>query len=60
MFKIGQEVVCVNPGSTLLVKDRRYKVIDTLVGEGAELYEMDRCPGFLFGAWRFEAVDSSD
>lgn len=60
MLKIGQEVICIHPGSTLLVKDRRYKVIDTLVGEGAELYEFDLCPGMLFGAWRFRVVGESE
>lgn len=64
MAKIGDKLVCINPGSTLLRLGVTYTVVDELkvVVEGMEpdflgsdyyVYEFAELRGFLFGLWRF-------
>lgn len=49
--------ICVHAGSTLLVNGAIYtikaKSYDVF---GCEMWEMNECPDFLFGPWRFEEV----
>ena len=53
MIGLGDKVVCVQPGSTLLLRGHVYTVIH--VTENG-LIEVNGCRGCLFGAWRFERV----
>ena len=49
--------MCVNPGSTPLVRARTYTIKDRSYDTfGCEMWEMNECPGTLFGPWRFEVV----
>lgn len=47
--KIGDKMICVDAGKTLLVNGFEYTVIDCM----EELVEMKQCPGFLFSPHRF-------
>ena len=51
MIGLGDKVVCVQPGSSLLLLGHVYAVIDK-TDDG--LIEVDGCRGYLFGTWRFE------
>jgi len=53
-FRVGTKLVCIRPGTTLLVKGQPYTVIDNAdLGPPSALVEVKEFPGLLFHPDRF-------
>lgn len=52
------QYICTHNGGTLLANGRAYTRKSVHYDAfGCEMWEMNECPGFLFGPWRFDEVD---